>query len=882
MAGQINVDCRMGAYYDACCELFADPFTRGDSATVGNGWDESSDPDVWSIVSGVLQATDSGVGGTYSCVHEIDAGPPEHSVEADVRSSAGGMMAGVLARFNGDNRVCFLSLELEWVDDECAILRLKNTTVCEGGDPEGQILGRAAVLGADLDAWHSLKICYRGYGDQDQAQVYGRLRTSGGARIVLAGNTTLPTTDPDFYNYAGVIAAVGDDATVDFDNFVVEALDSQDGQSECCAYCYYDKPYDCVLVTDDFGRACVDQEPIIGCANLGCLWSDCENGRIEDGEAIFETSNTHCAIDYLLSIPAWAVLVSVLGADDADELDVLIAYEDADNYLFARLTVGDSCGSLELFQRAGGTNTQLGETVAVATAYPDAWHTMRVCWDGTTLWAHVTTASAEDQWYSKAAQISGAITSLGGIGVGSITTMGKFDNFSIEYMKGVFEGQKYIDDCEDCKPADPTLGCIIHADAFNGSDSTDLGCYWEEVSGDHEVETLTLLTITPGIVISKIPNPYGSSSAYITVGISAPDDGDSARVICDYVDPDNYHFLQVNWGVTGTGNADGTFMLYKRTGGSDTALLDEAKVITGVNGGDSVAVTICFFEGYFEGMVSNGTTTFVDYALSTEHGGERAGLGGDSADVRFDNWSFEHLFGTEDTEDCGNCLTPVDGCIPCLHTEMPDQLKVSIPGVTFSTTGEGTPFPGIGCASPGEDGCPLEDETFPPTWILPQTESDTDCSWCVKTEIFTWDDLVACTGISIPSPPSGTDPYFRVTILATIDLTTGPSGGLTVTVYISDSPGSDDPDICGTSVGNGLGCLGIHRARYRRPWVTAEGGDEMGTYPNLPRDPEDDSGALCLEWSNLPLELDDVVQLDPGDSGCCDVNFPQFLYVSSI
>mgnify|MGYP000887160761 FL=1 len=349
---QINVDCRMGAAYNACCELFSDSFD-GTNATVGNGWTED-DAAGWSRDAGELVA---GTGAIF-CYHAIDAGPPEHSIEARVKFSAVGQRAAILARFNL-NLGCYLSLEVELDSADCAILRLKNNKTCDGGSDE--TLAQAAVVGVTLDEWHTLELCYRAFGEQDEAQLYGELITAAGDRVKLAATTTLPDADPDDYANVGVLVdGALDAAQIRFDDYVVEATESE--TSECCTYCYYGRPYDCLLLADGFDRDDAD--------NLGCLWGGCENGSIVSNEALFETPNTYCAANYFSSIPAWSIVVLVKGDDDDDEPRGLVAIVDDDNYLFAQLTVDGACGNLKLFQRSGGTNTQLGSSIPIATAVP--------------------------------------------------------------------------------------------------------------------------------------------------------------------------------------------------------------------------------------------------------------------------------------------------------------------------------------------------------------------------------------------------------------------------------------------------------------------------------------------------------------------------------
>ena len=806
-----------GVGYDPCCYLFTDPFDRDDSATVGNGWDEGITPAAWFINGNRLQATLPGAGAVVYCIHSIAAGPPNHAVEVDIKATAIGLTAGVLARYNL-NLACYLSLELEWDANDCATLTLWNNKTCE---TSAFLLAQAAVATATLQEWHHLKLCYREFGEQNEAQVYGELETASGERVKLAATTTLPTADPADYNNVGVIASVGDDESVYFDNFTVDAQEDQD--YECCNYCYYGKPYDCLLVSDNFDRNDAN--------NLGCLWGDCANGDIESNQAVFTASNTLCQIDYLSTIPAWAISFTTLGEDDLDELRGIIAIEDSDNFLFAQLTVDDTCGSLKLFQRAGGVNTQLGTTVAIETAYSDQTHTMRVCWNGTHLWAHVTTQTGEETWYRQAAQIDAAgLSSLGGIGVGSITTKARFNNFRLEYMHGVFEQFKAVDDCELCRP-DP-LACIIHEDGFDRPDNIDPGCYWEEVTGDHDIVSNLLETITAGIIISRRPNGYGDSEAYITVSITAPSNGNSAKVICDYTDASNYHYLSISWGVA-SGTTDGRFQLYRRSGAVDTALLTDPKVIPGLNAGDTANVTLCFYGTFIEATVNNVN----DGAGTTSVGGDRAGLGGGNVSVKFNDWSFEYLLGTAGTENCGDCIIFVycDACVDGIAT---DQLRLRIDLGEF--------IDGL------FDPCPLTPDMFPRTWILEWT--DAGCTWCGQFFL----PLVGCGAID--------DGGVIMTIEAQLD-----TSQMLIIVTLRDC--SAEPILCGTGCDGPADCVGSS-ATYRRTFVPA--GDDFGTPPLT----GPHTGGLCQEWSSLPIAKVSETHFGVGFVFCTAV-FPDFVYISA-
>ena len=187
------------------------------------------------------------------------------------------------------------------------------------------------------------------------------------------------------------------------------------------------------------------------------------------------------------------VIVSVKGNTDGDILRVVIAYDDADNYLFGEIEVGNDCGYLRLFQRDAGSVFQLGDDVPVLDLAPGVSHTVRLCYDGTTL----TILLAGKAAYSRDVTASGQRV---GVATGAITTLATFTGFEwwIHYDDGGYYGEP--NDCPECD------FCLIMRDYFDRADGPP-GCEWS-VTGAAEIESGALHLNTGTAAVAR-PAPEG-------------------------------------------------------------------------------------------------------------------------------------------------------------------------------------------------------------------------------------------------------------------------------------------------------------------------------------------------------------------------------------
>lgn len=153
---------------------------------------------------------------------------------------------------------------------------------------------------------------------------------------------------------------------------------------------------------------------------------------------------------------------------------VVLGYQDASNYLHARVQQVSSCWVLRLFKVVAGAATEVQDAQTIGDGVPvDTWHTLEAC-----------LASAN---YPTSGDIFRAKVTLdGGKVYGSQADSGDYaggtkggiddsanvrcDDFSFEWMQD--EDDPDHDNCPDC-----TTPCLIESDAFPGGSETT--CKWD-------------------------------------------------------------------------------------------------------------------------------------------------------------------------------------------------------------------------------------------------------------------------------------------------------------------------------------------------------------------------------------------------------------------
>ncbi len=216
--------------------------------------------------------------------------------------------------------------------------------------------------------------------------------------------------------------------------------------------------------------------------------------------------------------------------------------------------------------------------------------------------------------------------------------------------------------------------CEFFSDDFNRSDNDDPGDY-TEVSGDWDIASNVLSTASSsGVLIADTPHPDGEPNIKVSVTVNIATSGDTARIILDYVDSDNYWFAEVK---AGTG---AYLRIYQRSGGSNTQ--KNGIAMTRATGSFAMCASITD-DSTMRASVGSVAVTEVSTFSSDEWG---LGTGTLAGTVTFDDITAD----STTAPDCSNneCASPIaDTCPECLTNTSPSEMMLTIPGGSFATSG---------------------------------------------------------------------------------------------------------------------------------------------------------------------------------------------------
>ena len=122
------------------------------------------------------------------------------------------------------------------------------------------------------------------------------------------------------------------------------------------------------------------------------------------------------------------------------------------------------------------------------------------------------------------------------------------------------------------QPGCPCCGCDYHFDDFNRSSSTNVGGDYTETSGDWSIvdfgggEGSLLIQNANAVLTVDVAHPGAEANGVVGFAFYAFHAGDQVRWLFDYADADNYYFVQVTVG------SSGTLAIYQRSGGTNTLL----------------------------------------------------------------------------------------------------------------------------------------------------------------------------------------------------------------------------------------------------------------------------------------------------------------------
>lgn len=209
----------------------------------------------------------------------------------------------------------------------------------------------------------------------------------------------------------------------------------------CCT-----PPDPCALFSDDFA---VD--------NLATDWDD-RSGTWAVSAGLLTSTSTDALIVSTTAVPADATAVysevSMSFTATTATGRLVIAYIDDDNYWFAELQAGASDGTLKLYERSGGTNTQRGSTATVTGLQVNETMEVSLCYaDGEFI------ASASGIFIEYTSTVTIGETQCG-VGTGGGAGTRSFDDFAFT---------RHYTDVEECarcvKPCGPSGGLFACQDA---------------------------------------------------------------------------------------------------------------------------------------------------------------------------------------------------------------------------------------------------------------------------------------------------------------------------------------------------------------------------------------------------------------------------------
>lgn len=154
-----------------------------------------------------------------------------------------------------------------------------------------------------------------------------------------------------------------------------------------------------------------------------------------------------------------------------DQVRIIAAYTDDNNYLYVQFTISALAATLDFWQVSGGTHAKLGESVTIEAIPADTWVRFQVCYvpesypeDGWLAVNYTVTGSTQKFW-RESANATGAYA---GLGTGSISGTVVFDDWVHQ--------QHRVDDsmCPEC-------GGIIDSACIYTLDQKVSGYYLLEV-----------------------------------------------------------------------------------------------------------------------------------------------------------------------------------------------------------------------------------------------------------------------------------------------------------------------------------------------------------------------------------------------------------------
>lgn len=409
----------------------------------------------------------------------------------------------------------------------------------------------------------------------------------------------------------------------------------------------------CSVCTDNWDAIADGSDISTG---TGCGWT-----KVSGTWAIVshQLQCTAAGIATVNAVPATSmqIVVDINAANTGDKARVVVKYNSVSDYYFAEITVGTSGsgGALGIFQRVGGSDVSLAssnQTFAAGTTY-----TLTVCAAGQSMSA-TESVTGRQVLYTLTTALLGLGTGAG-LAVGTVTSSVAFDNFS---LTKTFDGSNLT-----C----PACGCDTNADTFTRSNSANINTSspygWTVDNGSFSIASNKLATSST-MAAAKFGAPRPNYDMSIQVDITLPADGDTARVLLNYIDKDNY------WAAEFVASASGALPVNRlriltRVAGVETVITDQLQNWGNTNTG----MTVCFNSVTNRLTVSPPSPSHFATAIMPTPTSLYVGLGTGatlSAGMTFDNFSV-----TQTSAGCSPCPTCCTGTIP-------NQVRVTLAGLS--------------------------------------------------------------------------------------------------------------------------------------------------------------------------------------------------------
>lgn len=232
-------------------------------------------------------------------------------------------------------------------------------------------------------------------------------------------------------------------------------------------------------------------------------------------------------------------------------------------------------------------------------------------------------------------------------------------------------------DCGCCEaPAD----CHIFADTFDRSNSTDLGADWTEVIGDWSISDDLLRVSEYGLCVCTHPHPDSETRQIVQVKLLGQNNNDAGGIVCDYVDQNNYHYVEVTF----REYPDVSTLTFWKNTPSLMIQLGDTRTIDAVLG-NWATLKVCFRGDVIQAQFDGGEV----YAEPTsECGGFVAGVQATVMEESFyfNDFDYDKHYSTTNPK-CPECSGGGEGlpCNCCSEGTMPTLWLVKIEGIVDDT-----------------------------------------------------------------------------------------------------------------------------------------------------------------------------------------------------